>query len=84
MYVMRHFPDLVNIALRKEPSKEKPIIKEPSPILWQRFAQLALRLGFSSLKIEEISSLVDLERSIPSSVPYLAGYRNDKVDGSEA
>ena len=30
---MRYFLDLVNIALRKELLKEKPIIKEPSPIL---------------------------------------------------
>ena len=83
MYAMRHFPDLVNTAPRKEPSKEKPIIKEPSPFLWQRFAQLALRLGFSSPKIEEMSSSEELERSIRSSVPHAAGYRNDKVDGSE-
>ena len=83
MYAMRHFPDLVNTAPRKEPSKEKPIIKEPSPFLWQRFARLALKLGFSSPKIEEMSSSEELERPIRTSVPHVAGYRNDKVDGGE-
>ena len=84
MYAMRHFPDLVNTAPRKEPSREKPIIKEPSPFLWQRFAQLALRLGFSSPKIKEMSSLEDMERSIRSSVPHPAGYKHDGRSETQA
>ncbi|KAL6712964.1 hypothetical protein ACLMJK_009519 [Lecanora helva] len=56
MFAMRHFPELVNIAPRKEPLREKPIVKEPKPFTWYRFAQLAVRVGFRSLKIMEMSS----------------------------
>lgn len=64
MYAMRHFPDLVNVAPRKEPNKEKPIVKEPDPILWQQFADLALRLGFQSDKMKELGSAEALDRAI--------------------
>ena len=54
---MRHFPNLVNIAPRKEPTRDKPVVKEPNPLLWRRFAILALLLGFRSERLEQMGSI---------------------------
>lgn len=74
MYAMRHFPDLVNIAPRKEPNKEKPIIKGPDQILWHYFAVLAMKLGFRSKKIEELSSAQALDWAIRNYLSRVAKY----------
>lgn len=61
---MRHFPNLVNVAPRKEPYREKPIIREPNPVLWYRFANLALRLGFYSQMLKQMGSAAALDQAI--------------------
>lgn len=78
MFAMRHFPDLVNIAPKKEPSREKPTVKEPNPILWYEFAQLALNLGFRSPKITQMSSAQALKAAIQACLVRVADYTNDR------
>ena len=63
MFAMRHFPNLVNIAPRKEPAREKPIVKEPNPLLWWRFARLALLLGFRSERLEQMGCIETIDQA---------------------
>ena len=63
-FAHRHFPELVNAAPRKEPDRDKPIIKEPNPITWFLFAQLAVELGFKSDSIRRLKSKKELENSL--------------------
>jgi len=63
-FAHRHFPELVNVAPRKEPDRDKPTIKEPNPITWFLFAQLAVELGFRSDSIRRLKSKKELENSL--------------------
>jgi len=63
-FAHRHFPELVNVAPRKELDRDKPTIKEPNPITWYRFAQLALDLGFLSDPLLRLRSKKKLEDSL--------------------
>jgi len=63
-FAHRHFPELVNVAPRKELDRDKPTIKEPNPITWYRFAQLALDLGFMSDPMVRLRSQKKLEDSL--------------------
>ena len=74
MYAMRHFPDLVNMAPRKEPYKEKPVVEEPNPILWHLFAELAMKLGFESDKIRKLGSARALDQAIRTYLLRIAEY----------
>lgn len=63
-FAHRHFPELVNVAPRKELDRDKPTIKEPNPITWYRFAQLALDLGFVSDPMLRLRSKKKLENAL--------------------
>jgi hypothetical protein len=63
-YTWRHFPELVNVAPRKEPDQPKPVVKEPDPIRLHQFADLASKLGFTSSKLQEMSSTKALEQAV--------------------
>lgn len=51
----RHFDDLTTFTPRKENGKDKPVIKEPNPVLWQRLARFALDLGFRTSEVERLA-----------------------------
>jgi len=80
LFAMRHFPDLVNIATRKEPTKEKPAVKEPNPVLWYRFARLALKLGFHSQKIVDMGSAEALDIAIRTCLLRVVEYNQNSLD----
>jgi hypothetical protein len=52
---MRHFLQLVNIALQKEPKQDKTLVEEPNPLLWECLAKLVHETGFTSRKIALLS-----------------------------
>ncbi|KAK4982611.1 hypothetical protein LTR50_007666 [Elasticomyces elasticus] len=60
LFAMRHFPEMTAVAPRKELGKGKPGVKQSSPILWQRFGDLAVSLGFRTRQA------LDLQREDPS------------------
>lgn len=51
----RHFDDLTTFTPRKENGKDKPVIREPNPVLWQRLARFALDLGFRTPEVERLA-----------------------------
>lgn len=53
---MRSFPQLVNIACRKDNDEAKPSVTEPNSIVLYELATLAAKLGFSSRQIQEFSA----------------------------
>ena len=67
-FTMRHFSNLVNVTLRKEPDQGKPVIKEPNPITWYRFAHMAMKLGFKSNKISHLSFSKILDEALRQSL----------------
>lgn len=46
LFALRNFPTMTDTVPRKETAKEKPLVVEPNPVLWQRFGALAVSLGF--------------------------------------
>ena len=64
VYAFRLFPELVNVAPRKEPDQPKPVVKEPSALAWHRFAELAWKMGFNSKQIQLLVSDNALEKEI--------------------
>ncbi|KAI9888497.1 MAG: hypothetical protein M1814_006888 [Vezdaea aestivalis] len=54
LFAMRHFPDMIGIAPRKEKGRPAPLIKEPNPWLWYQLASLAHKLGFQSPQTNKI------------------------------
>lgn len=45
-FCSRHFNELSNYAPRKGNSKDKPMVVEQNPVIWQRLATFAVDLGF--------------------------------------
>lgn len=48
LFAFRNFPLLVNATPRKSPEKDKPVVMEPSPALWQALGELSGTLGFKT------------------------------------
>jgi hypothetical protein len=53
---MRGFPELINIACRKDADEAKPLVMEPNAIVRHQLASLAHELGFDSDKIQALLS----------------------------
>ncbi|KAI9775083.1 MAG: hypothetical protein M1839_001475 [Geoglossum umbratile] len=56
LYSMRHFPEMVSMAPKKENGQPNPRVKEPNSWFWYNFAAMAKRLGFETTKSKEILS----------------------------
>lgn len=54
LYAMRHFPKMIGECPKKEKDRPKPMILEPDPIAWYKFASLASQLGFDSPTIRRL------------------------------
>jgi hypothetical protein len=51
---MRHFPELIDVAPKKECDQPNPPRKEPDRWLWYNFAAMAKRLGFETAEINRV------------------------------
>ncbi len=56
LFALRNFPEMINIAPRKDPTKSKPQIVEPNPRLWREFGSLTLKVGFRTPAAEALAS----------------------------
>lgn len=54
LFALRNFPEMTNVAPRKQANTEKPAVVEPSPVIWKAFAVLAKDLGFRTSAIEAL------------------------------
>ena len=54
---MRHFPEMVGMAPKKENGQPNPRVKEPNSWFWYNFAAMAKRLRFETTKSKEILSI---------------------------
>jgi hypothetical protein len=50
IYAMRHFPQMVAVAPKKEPGQEKPVVLEPNPALWFKISEMVADTGFRTAK----------------------------------
>lgn len=48
LFAMRNFPSMTDVGPRKDPQKPKPETAVSSPLVWQEFGRLVLRLGFTT------------------------------------
>ncbi|KAF2245101.1 hypothetical protein BU26DRAFT_578742 [Trematosphaeria pertusa] len=55
-FCARHFNGLTTFTPRKENGKDKPTVKGPNPVLWQRLARFALDLGFRIPVAEKLAA----------------------------
>lgn len=56
LYSMRHFPEMIDVAPKKECGQPNPPRKEPDRWLWYNFAAMAKRLGFETAEINRVLS----------------------------
>lgn len=56
LFAFRNFPLMTNFTTRKELDKDKPAAVEPSPCVWQEFAELASLIGFKTPAVDELRS----------------------------
>lgn len=54
LFALRNFPEMTNIAPRKQANTEKPAVAEPNPVIWKAFAVLAKEVGFKTPAIEDL------------------------------
>ncbi|KAI9888420.1 MAG: hypothetical protein M1814_000482 [Vezdaea aestivalis] len=54
LFAMRHFPNMVGACPKKEPTRETPTRMEPNLQTWQKFAQLAHKVGYRSRQIDAL------------------------------
>ncbi|KAH6704267.1 hypothetical protein BKA61DRAFT_493502 [Leptodontidium sp. MPI-SDFR-AT-0119] len=54
LFALRHFARMIGECAKKEKDRPKPMIEEPDPVTWHRFALLADRLGFDSEIIRKL------------------------------
>lgn len=54
LYPQRNFRKMIGECPRKEKDRPKPIIMEPDPVAWHKYASLASRLGFDSPAIRRL------------------------------
>ncbi|KAK0972647.1 hypothetical protein LTR54_017522 [Friedmanniomyces endolithicus] len=64
LFALRNFPEMINMSPRKEPTRRKPLIVEPSPIVWRKLSQLAVQLGFRTAPVESLCAATDQESSL--------------------
>lgn len=53
-FCMRHFPEMIYVAPKKEQGKQKPVVKEPNPALWHKLGNLAVIQGFRTDRALEL------------------------------
>lgn len=55
LFALRNFTGMSNVTTRKTAAGDKPVATAPSPILWQKFGQLALAFGFRTQAARDYS-----------------------------
>lgn len=48
LFALRNFPEMTNTSTRKVQDRDKPVVVEPSPVLWHDLGCLASSLGFET------------------------------------
>lgn len=64
LFALRNFPEMINMSPRKEPTRSKPLIVEPSLSTWRRLGLLAAQLGFKTAMVESFCAATDQESSV--------------------
>jgi len=54
LYPLRNFRKMIEECPRKEKDRPKPIIMEPDPVAWHKYASFASQLGFDSPAIRKL------------------------------
>jgi hypothetical protein len=54
-FCARHFDDLTTFTPKMECGGNKPLVKGPNPVVWQKLARFAISRGFLTLRAKELS-----------------------------
>lgn len=57
LFSIAHFPELIDMAPRKDAGRQKPTVKEVSAARWKCLADTARRLGFDSQSIDAFANI---------------------------
>lgn len=56
LFALRNFTSMTDATPRKESSREKPLVAESNPLVWQRFGVLAISVGLRTVLAEALAA----------------------------